>query len=84
MVKETRQQYYLREYGIDITETSKPERIKTKSEIIADIKEGSYNGIFYGIEGSWARKYYQPLLNWFLMKETGNKMLADQQKRSSK
>jgi hypothetical protein len=80
MVEETKQQYYLREYGTDITKPSKPERTKTKSEIIAYIKEGSYNGTFYGIEGSWARKYYQPLLNWFLMNEVCSKMLADLQK----
>jgi len=38
---------------------------------IDDIERDSYNRIFYGVKGSQARKHYQPLLNYFLYRETG-------------
>ena len=40
------------------------------TSVVDKIKNGSYKGTFYGIEGSWARKHYQPLLDYFLYRET--------------
>ena len=39
--------------------------------VIDEIKRGSYNGIFYGIEGSCARRHHQSLLDYFLYREIG-------------
>ena len=44
---------------------------KLNPTIVDEIKNGSYNGVFYGVKGSCARRHYQPLLNYFLYRETG-------------